>query len=232
MFPIRDVNPTRIKPVVTVGFILASLFVYFFVQAQSTDEVSFLYERAVISCEVTTGSPLSFDEAFQNVCRSGSEAPMFPDKNPFLAAVTSMFLHGSVFHVLSNMWFLWIFGNNVEEAFGRVRYVAMYLASGIAATVTFVVMNPDSTIPLVGASGAIAGVLGAYAVLFPTHRVQSLVGYWLLPVPAAIFLGIWFILQFNVGVPNVAWEAHVGGFVFGFALALFSRRSLLRRVAA
>ena len=230
MFPLRDVNPTRITPVITVALILGSLYVFFFVQQSSSDPQGFLYERAAISCEITTGNPLSVEEISGGQCDEGG-APFFPEKSPLLAILTSMFLHGSVGHVLSNMWFLWIFGNNVEEAFGFVRYLAMYVLAGIAATLTFVVMNPDSTVPLVGASGAIAGVLGAYAVLFPTHRVESLVGFWIVPVPAAIFLGIWFFLQFNVGVSNVAWEAHVGGFVFGFLVALVLRRSLLRRVA-
>lgn len=231
MFPLRDVNPTRITPVITVAFILASLYVFFFIQQDSADPQGFLYQRAAISCEVTTGDPLSAEEASGGRCSEGGE-PLFPDKNPLLAILTSMFLHGSVVHVLSNMWFLWIFGNNVEEAFGFVRYLVMYVLAGIGATLTFVFMNPESTVPLVGASGAIAGVLGAYAVLFPTHRVMSLVGLWIIPVPAAIFLGIWFVLQFNVGVSNVAWEAHVGGFVFGFLVALVFRRSLMRRVTA
>jgi membrane associated rhomboid family serine protease len=141
-----------------------------------------------------------------------------------------MFLHGGAAHVLFNMWFLWIFGNNVEEAFGHFGYLLMYLLGGIAATLTYVVVNPASTVPLVGASGAIAAVLGAYAVLFPGHRVLSLLGWLILPIPAAVFLGFWFIAQFGLGGTNVAWEAHAGGFAFGFAVALLMRRRLLRRV--
>ena len=110
-----------------------------------------------------------------------------------------MFLHGSVAHVLFNMWFLWIFGNNVEEAFGHLRYLFFYVAGGVAATAAFVALNPNSTAPLVGASGAIAAMLGAYAVLFPRHKVLSLLGWFILPVPAALFLGIWFVVQFGLG---------------------------------
>jgi membrane associated rhomboid family serine protease len=156
---------------------------------------------------------------------------VFPEKIPFLSMLTSMFLHGGVGHVLFNMWFLWIFGNNVEEAFGRLRYILMYIVGGVAATMAFVVANPDSTIPLVGASGAIAAVLGSYAVLFPGHRVLSLLGWFVVPVPAALFLGLWFVAQFGLGGTNVAWEAHAGGFAFGFALTLLFRRRLLRRVS-
>ena len=111
-----------------------------------------------------------------------------------------------------------------------LAYLAMYLAGGVAATLVFVFANPSSTIPLVGASGAIAAVLGVYAVLFPGHRIVSLVGLWLVPLPAALFLGIWFIAQFGLGGTNVAWEAHAGGFVFGLIAALFLRRRLMTRV--
>ena len=232
MFPLRDVNPTRITPVVTLGLIAASLIVFFFVQAPQSpaEQQEFLYQRAVIACEVVTQQPLTAEEIISGDCLSGQAAPVFPDKAPFLAVLTSMFLHGSTGHVLFNMWFLWIFGNNVEEAYGHIRYLLMYLVGGIAATFTFIFMNPDSTVPLVGASGAIAAALGAYAALFPSHRVLSLLGWIVVPVPAALFLGFWFFAQFGLGGTNVAWEAHAGGFVFGFALSLLMRRRLLRRV--
>ena len=232
MLPLRDINPTRVTPVVTVLLIVASLGVFFLVQAGDTtaEQVEVLYQRAAISCEITDDGPLSIAEIESGRCGAGGE-PVFPEKNEFLAVLTSMFLHGSVSHVLFNVWFLWIFGNNVEEAFGHLRYLLMYLWGGLAATATFVLMNPSSTVPLVGASGAIAAVLGAYAVLFPGHRVLSLLGWLVVPVPAAIFLGIWFVLQFFVGGGQVAWEAHVGGFVFGFVVTLFYRRTALRRVA-
>lgn len=232
MFPIRDANPTRVMPVLTVLLIAASLYVFFFVQLRETPEgqQEFLYRRAAISCEIVTGSPLSAEEVLGGECRRGAEEPVFPDKDPFLAVLTSMFLHGSVGHVLFNMWFLWIFGNNVEEAFGRIRYLLLYGLGGVFATFAFVALNPTSTVPLVGASGAIAAVLGAYAVLFPAHQILSLLGWFIIPIPAAIFLGIWFFAQFGLGGTNVAWEAHAGGFVFGFLVALLFRGSLLRRV--
>ena len=231
MFPLRDVNPTRTKPVVTLVLIAASLGVYFFIQATDSvsEQVEFLYRRAAISCEITQGSPLSLQEINQGTCGLGGE-PVFPEKSELLAVLTSMFLHGSIAHVLFNMWYLWIFGNNVEEAFGHWWYVILYIAGGLAATAAFIALNPESTIPLVGASGAIAAVLGAYAVLFPGHRVLSLLGWFVVPVPAALFLGIWFVVQFIFTGGNVAWEAHVGGFIFGFAVTLFYRRRALRRV--
>jgi membrane associated rhomboid family serine protease len=232
VLPIRDVNPTRATPFVTVTFIAACLIVFFGIQARDTpdDANEFLFRQAAISCELLTGEPLSAFEINNQVCSDEPETPAFPEKQPFLAIFTSMFLHGGIAHVLFNMWFLWIFGNNVEEAFGHFGFALMYIAGGVAATVAFVLLNPDSTVPLVGASGAIAAVLGAYGVLFPAHRVLTLVGWFLIPVPAALFLGIWFFAQFGLGGSNVAWEAHVGGFIFGLVVALVFRRSLLRRV--
>ncbi|MCZ6457411.1 MAG: rhomboid family intramembrane serine protease [Actinobacteria bacterium] len=233
MFPLKDVNPTRITPYVTIGFIVANLLVFFLIQGRQTpaEQEEFLYRRAAIGCEITTLQPLSAEEIITGKCLSGSEEPVFPEKIPFFSVLTSMFLHGGIGHVVFNMWFLWIFGNNVEEAFGRLRYILMYIAGGVGATLAFVAANPDSTIPLVGASGAIAAVLGSYAVLFPGHRVLSLLGWFIVPVPAAVFLGVWFVLQFGLGGTNVAWEAHAGGFAFGFALTLLFRRRLLRRVS-
>lgn len=233
MLPIRDVNPTRITPWVTVLLIAACVYVFFAFQNQSSpaEQVEFLYQRAAISCEILTGEPLTLREINQDVCESGGEAPVFPDKQPLVSILTSMFLHGGLGHLLFNMWSLWIFGNNVEEAFGHFGYALLYVAGGVVATFAFVLTNVDSVVPLVGASGAIAAALGAYAVLFPRHRVLTLVGWFMLPLPAILFLGFWFFAQFGLGGTNTAWQAHVGGFVFGFIVALLLRRSLLRRVA-
>lgn len=234
MLPIRDINPTRITPVITFALIGACCFVWFFFQNHDTEqeEVEFLFRRAAISCEITTGSPLTVEEINGQFCSADTAQPVFPRKNPWVSVVVSMFLHGSLAHLLFNMWSLWIFGNNVEEAFGTLGYIVLYLVGGAVATMAFVFMNPDATVPLVGASGAIAAVLGAYAVLFPTHRVLALLGWFLIPVPAFIFLAIWFAGQFGLGGTNVAWEAHVGGFLFGLVVAALFRGRLLRRVTA
>ncbi len=230
MFPLRDVNPTRSIAFLTLALIAGSLYVFFGIQAQDTpgDQEAFLYRRAAISCEILTGDPLSRAEITGQVCNSEPADPLFPEKEPLISVFTSLFLHGSVGHVLFNMWFLWLFGNNVEEAYGRIKYLVLYFVGGVAATGAFVFMNPESTVPLVGASGAIAAVLGAYAVLFPGHRVLSLVGWFVIPVPAALFLGFWFLAQFGLGGTNVAWEAHAGGFIFGLIVTLPFRKSMLR----
>lgn len=235
MFPIRDLNPTRITPIVTVGLIVANLLVFFLWQPQTDTaaQTEFLYEQAAVACELTTGEALSVDEINNDRCVDGNARDAaFPEKNVWLSALVSMFLHGSVLHIASNMWFLWIFGNNVEEAYGPLSYLVMYLAGGVAATAAFVLANPDATVPLVGASGAIAAVLGSYLVLYPTHKVLSLVVYFFVHVPAIIFLGIWFLTQFAISDESIAWEAHVGGFVFGVVVTLLFRVVLTRRVDA
>lgn len=232
MLPIRDLNPTRIKPWVTLGLIAACVVVFFTLQNQETlaEQAEFLYQRAAIACEIRTGQPLTVFEIENEVCNLEPGPVVFPDKQPWTAALTSMFLHANLGHLLFNMWSLWIFGNNVEEAFGHIRYAMLYLFGGIAATLAFVFVNPDSTVPLVGASGAIAAALGAYAVLFPGHQIVTFVGWFLIPIPAIIFLGFWFVGQFGLGGTNTAWEAHVGGFLFGVVVALMFRGPLLRRV--
>jgi membrane associated rhomboid family serine protease len=231
LFPIRDINPTRTTPVVTVVIIAINVLVFFAWQPETgtAGEAEFLYENAAIACELTDGEALTVDEIRREDCGAGGNVA-FPDKNIYLATLVSMFLHGGLLHLLGNMWFMWIFGNNVEEAFGTVGFVLFYLLTGLIATAAFVVTNSGETIPLVGASGAIAGVLGAYLVLFPRHRVLSLVFVFFVPIPAMFFLGIWFFSQFAIADVNVAWEAHVGGFVAGLAIALPLREVILTRL--
>lgn len=241
MLPLRDVNPTRIRPIVTWAIIIANVIVFFWQPSQTADTNDveyelFLYERAAIACELTTGDPLEAAEVQTGTCSDralGTEVG-FPDKNVWLAAAVSMFLHGGIAHLLFNMWSLWIFGNNVEEAFGTVGYLVFYVGAGLAATAGFVALNPDLTVPLIGASGAIAGVMGAYLVLFPNHRVLTLVFFYVVAVPAILFLGIWFLSQFALASEEtgVAWEAHVAGFLFGIAATLPFRARLLANTSA
>ena len=236
MFPIRDLNPARLTPYVTMLLIAVNVVVFVGWQPHTTPgaEVEFLYRRAAVACELVTVRPITYDEIETGACIAevaGCDAP-FPEKSPVTSVFVSMFLHGGVAHLLGNMWFLWLFGNNVEEAFGRVRYLLGYLVAGIVGTLGFAVLHPGSTEPLVGASGAIAGVLGAYAVLFPARLVLSFAFVMLVPVPAIIFLGLWFVGQFAVTDTGVAWEAHVAGFMAGAFTAIVFRPQLLARVRA
>jgi membrane associated rhomboid family serine protease len=232
LFPIRDLNPTRVTPIITIGLILANIAIFFLWQPHNNqqEENTFLYENGGIACELTTGQPLTLQEINRDVCQKDSGPPAFPGKNIWLAAFVSMFLHASIIHLLSNMWFLWIFGNNVEEAYGMGGFLALYLVTGVVATAVFVYANPNATSPMIGASGAIAGVLGAYLVLFPTHRVLTLFIFIFAQVPAGLYLALWFFLQFAYQEPGVAWEAHVGGFIAGALISLLLRPLLLARV--
>ncbi len=150
---------------------------------------------------------------------------------PPLTVLTSMFLHGGFLHLGGNMLFLWIFGDNVEDVMGRPRFLAFYLICGLAAALAQVMLNPASTVPMVGASGAISGVLGAYLALFPRARIVTLVFFGFIVdtvrIPAVFFLGIWFLMQFlyaGGAGGGVAWMAHVGGFLSGLALVFLFRR--------
>ena len=242
MLPIRDLNPVRTTPFVTLGLIALNVGIFFLWQLHGAnafgadagsafEEAKFFYAHAAIACELSSGEPLTRNEIVFGVCSDEAGGPQdFPDKLVLASSVVSMFLHGGLLHVLGNMWFLYLFGNNIEDAYGHVRYLGLYLAAGIVVTLGFVFLNADETAPLVGASGAIAGILGGYLVLFPTRYVLSLVFVVILPIPAAIFLGVWFILQFAVTDAGVAREAHVIGFLFGVAITLLFRAMLNRRL--
>jgi rhomboid family protein len=233
MIPIRDLNPTKTFPIVTAILIIANLAVFAFVQPRTSGQADgeFLYKYAAIACEVTTGEPVSHAEVDQDTCSDTSERGVFEDKSIVASVFASLFLHATWLHVIFNVWFLWIFGNNVEEAYGSVRYLIGYLIAGLIATLGFVATNADTVVPLVGASGAVAGVLGAYLVLFPKHKITSLVFVFFVPIPAFVFLALWFIGQFGQQDTGVAWQAHVVGFAVGVAITALMRPSLTRRLA-
>jgi membrane associated rhomboid family serine protease len=259
VIPLHDANPARRFPLVTILLLLLNVGVYFLVQPATGEieqvqvegrsgaidgQLAFNLERAAIPCEVVEGRPLGLEEVQETFGRGddtacaddGGETPLFPGKNVLLALLTSMFLHGGLLHLGGNMLFLWIFGNNIEDRLGHVRYLLFYLAAGVVATLAHVAVQPSSTVPVVGASGAIAGVMGAYLIWFPRARVTTLFVFFIIlfrQVQARWVLAIWFFSQFLVN-PNegVAWMAHVGGFVFGVLVGLLVRGSTAaRRVA-
>jgi membrane associated rhomboid family serine protease len=244
MLPLFDRNPTRRTPVITVALIVVNVAVYFLLQQPARNEpggdTRYAFEHAAIPCEIVTGDPLDRDEITrtlsgnEDACVSNERAgepEVFPEKQPWLSILYSMFLHGSLLHLGGNMLFLWIFGNNIEDRLGRLRYLAFYLLAGVVATGAHIAVNPSSTIPLVGASGAIAGVMGVYLIWFPRARILSLVfGFLPVDVPAMWVLGFWFVSQFFLNpASGVAAGAHVGGFVFGVLFGLVVRRSMVAR---
>jgi len=236
VIPIRDDNPTTKKPLVTIAIIAACIGIYGFVQPHdSGGDVEFLAQHAAIPCEVVHARPIS-NELSQECdgqlqipgLPASSTTEPFPHKNVFLAIVVSMFLHGSWLHVLGNMLFLWIFGNNIEERLGPIGYSVFYLVAGFVAAFAHIATQANSTVPVVGASGAIAGVMGAYLVLYPKARVLTIIPLFIffqfIYLPAYVVLLGWLVLQFFTN-PNtgVAVAAHIGGFIFGAAVGLFLR---------
>jgi membrane associated rhomboid family serine protease len=219
VIPLRDANPTRRLPVVTIGLIVACFIVFAYeLGTLATGEDA-------LNAFVTTWGVVPAD------LLSAWDAGDYASQET-LTLITSQFLHGGWLHLLGNMLFLWIFGNNVEDRLGRVGFLLFYLAGGVVAALTQVAIRPESTVPMIGASGAIAAVLGAYLVLFPRARITSLVFlgffYQLIDVPAVIVLAFWFVLQLIDGLASlgiggvgagVAFFAHVGGFVFGVVVA-------------
>lgn len=216
MIPLRDTQPSYSTPFVTVILIVVNLLIFFF-------EASL--------------DPYSLNHFI-------STYGLIPDRLHISSTVTSMFLHGGWLHVIGNMWFLWIYGDNVEDVLGHGRFVVFYLLCGVAAAMVHVFFNTGSRVPTVGASGAIAGVMGAYLIKFPHARIVTLVPIFLffttIEIPAVLMLVYWFFLQIFGGIGNigysqvseggVAWFAHIGGFLVGMVLiTLMSTRQRYSR---
>ena len=208
MIPIRDDNPIHITPIITYLLILVNILVFVFQMMLGSNNEAFVYQFALIPADVT--SQVSLGAVFD--------------------IFTSMFMHAGLAHIGGNMLYLWIFGDNVEDRLGSFKYLSFYIIGGVVASLTHIITNPNSQIPTVGASGAIAAVLGAYLVLYPSQKVLTLIplGFWMrmTMLPASIVLGLWFVLQFfqgvvSLGMPDVggvAFWAHIGGFVCGVVL--------------
>ena len=220
MIPLRDTNPSRTIPVVNYFLITTNVIVFLYEFSLSKEMTNFVFNFGLI--------PFNFTSDLQSYqVNPGTVLPLF----------TSMFLHGGWMHLIGNMLFLFIFGDNVEDRFGHFKYFFFYIVAGLAAAFTQIYMFPDSQIPMVGASGAISGVLGAYVFMYPTAKITTLIPifffFQIIELPAFLFLGIWFLLQiisgmFALGIGadagGVAWWAHIGGFAAGAVLFPFLRK--------
>ncbi len=249
VIPVHDVNPVRRIPWVTYALIAANIVVFLLTPtapatitggadvSQTCRQQAFYDHYAAIPAELMHNRQLAMvPNGRIGIGASGAGCVLAEPsyhKVPVLSALTSLFLHGSWLHLLGNMLFLLVFGNNIEDRLGRIRFLLFYLGCGVVATYGFAAANPDSTEVLIGASGAIAGVLGAYLVLYPRTRVWSLVPFLLflpLPLPAWLVLGLWFLLQWVYAAGyavssagSVAYLAHVFGFLAGVLVALLVR---------
>lgn len=235
MFPYRDENPAILTPVVTVALIAINLAAWVLVQGMGQD---YALASSVCRFGLIPGDLLGALPGGYAIPLGGNLACVVEPGIPWRTLVTSMFMHGGWLHLLGNVWFLWVFGNNVEDAMGHVRFLVFYIACGLAAAGAQVLVDPSSPVPMVGASGAISGVMGAYAILYPRVRIHTLVVliifFFRVEIPAWAMLGYWFLLQLlGTGVEQVggvAFWAHVGGFLAGALLiGRFKDPALLER---
>jgi membrane associated rhomboid family serine protease len=224
MIPLRDNVASKRLPVVTWVLLLINVLVFIFmINLKPDTQEQLIFTFGLVPSRLNISQPLN----------------LLQQTGELISLITSQFLHANWFHLISNMWILFIFGDNVEDLMGKRRFLLFYLLSGVAANLAHAFAVPDAQIPAVGASGAIAGVLGAYLLLFPHARVQTVVFVFIIPwfiqIPAVIYLGVWFIMQLSQGlievdqtVGGVAWWAHIGGFIFGLAAVhIFVRRNRL-----
>lgn len=230
MIPIRDRNPSGTFPYVTIGIIVINVLIFLYELSLGSGLGKFIMKFGVVPLKVSYYSQAS-DLTFINT---------------FFPFISSMFLHGGFIHLIGNMWFLWIFGDNIEDKLGHFRFIAFYLLCGIIASSVHVYFNIQSKVPCVGASGAIAGVLGAYMITFPRARVVTIVPLFVfiqvMELPAMVVLGFWFVIQFFNGAATitastsgagVAWWAHIGGFAAGvtilYIMRIFFAKNPVRR---
>lgn len=221
MFPLRDTIPSNKFPFITVSIIIINLVIFFYELSLGKNLEIFIQNFGVIPAKFTT----------------------FGEKDPtqiaglIITPFSSIFLHGGWMHVVSNMWYLWIFGDNIEDRTGHFRFFIFYILCGLIANATHIVTNPGSNIPTIGASGAVAGVMGAYFLLFPRSKITTLfflvIFIQIVRIPALFFLGFWIVLQIVSGTLSlgldsqtggVAWWAHIGGFFCGLLLILFFKK--------
>ncbi|MBK8303697.1 MAG: rhomboid family intramembrane serine protease [Pyrinomonadaceae bacterium] len=224
MFPIGDDNSDRhITPVVNYAIIGVNILVFLLLQRLGSNE-AFDYAFALVPREIMTGVDIVGPQVIQvgsDAARVNHYATPLPVYFNFLS---SMFMHGGIMHIFGNMLFLFVFGDNIENLIGHIRYAIFYLLCGFGAAAAQIIMGPDSIIPMLGASGAISGVLGGYLLLFPKRNVRALIFNFVTTVPAFVAIGIWIVYQIVLGylTPSggggVAYAAHIGGFVVGFAL--------------
>lgn len=225
MFPIGDDNSDRtITPVVNYTIIGLNILVFVFLQGLGGND-QFTYAFSLVPREITQGVDLAGSQIVHNPFGEAGRVVLYSSPLPvYFNFLTSMFMHGGIAHIFGNMLFLWIFGDNLENLLGHIRYAIFYLLCGFAAAIAQIIMGPDSIIPMLGASGAISGVLGGYILLFPSRQVRAIIFNFLTTVPAYVAIGIWIVYQIVLGyltpagTGGVAYMAHIGGFAAGLVL--------------
>ncbi|MEP6945850.1 MAG: rhomboid family intramembrane serine protease [Acidobacteriota bacterium] len=225
MFPISDDDSDRrTQPWVNYAFIAINIFVFLVFQRFGSNE-AFTYAFSLVPKEITSGIDITGIQIIRDSIGRTAEVQHYATPLPvYFNLLSSMFMHGDIMHIGGNMLFLWIFGDNIEDLIGHVRYVVFYILCGFAAAAAQIIMSPDSIIPMLGASGAISGVLGGYVLMFPNRPVRALLFNMLTTVPAIVAIGIWIVYQIVLGYLSpageggVAYAAHIGGFIAGLVL--------------
>ena len=235
MIPISDINPARNVPVVSRIFIILSSLTFLFLQPKNNiDLLNYFYKYAAIPCELINNLPISANQFYNNNCSLEPDIVIFPDKNILLSIIVSLFLHANFLHILGNLWSFWIFGNNVEDKLGKIRFILFLIVSGVISIVGHSFLNVGNLNPIVGASGIVSALMGAYLYLFPNAKLLVLVPFGVFfptTIKAKYFMIFWLISQFIIAIQNnnISWEAHISGFLFGYLLLKVSkfRRSII-----
>ena len=222
MIPISDINPAKNIPYVTRLLIFATIIVYLLIQPKDAAELfNFFYEFSAIPCEIQIGRPISANQFYSNNCMALVDTVIFEDKNIFASLLTANFLHANLLHLVGNLWSFWIFGNNIEDKLGIFKFIFFLIIVSIGSIGVHIFLNYSDLTPVVGASGVVSALMGAYLYRFPNAKLLVLVPFGIIfptTLKAKYFMIFWFISQVFIALQNnnISWEAHLGGFVIGY----------------
>ena len=224
VIPISDINPARNTPVISRIFMFATVGVFLLIQPKNQIELfNFFYQYSAIPCELVNFSPISESQFYNNDCFNSQSSSIFPEKNLMLSVISANFFHANFIHILGNLWSFWIFGNNIEDKLGKIRFIIFLIFTGLASMFSHIILNAFDINPIVGASGIVSALMGAYLYLFPNAQLLVLVPFgFLFPttIKAKFFMIFWFISQILIALQNtnISWEAHIGGFIVGYLI--------------
>jgi membrane associated rhomboid family serine protease len=222
MIPISDINPAENTPYITRFFIFFTIAVYILLQPKnSADLFNFFYEFSAIPCEIQKGVPLSANQFYSNDCMATIDNVIFANKNLMLSLLTANFLHANLLHLVGNLWSFWIFGNNIEDKLGKLKFIIFLMVAAGGSIGTHIFLNYSDLNPIVGASGIVSALMGAYLYRFPNAKLLVLVPFGIIfptTIKAKYFMAFWFASQVIISLQsnNISWEAHIGGFLVGY----------------
>jgi len=222
MIPISDINPAENTPYITRFFIFFTIVVYILLQPKnSADLFNFFYEFSAIPCEIQKGVPLSANQFYSNDCMVTIDNVIFANKNLMLSVLTANFLHANLLHLVGNLWSFWIFGNNIEDKLGKLKFIIFLMFAAGGSIGTHIFLNYSDLNPIVGASGVVSALMGAYLYRFPNAKLLVLVPFGIIfptTIKAKYFMTFWFASQVLISLQNnnISWEAHIGGFFVGY----------------